>query len=222
MRASIYARESSDDKSKAPPIEEQIERAKQYAIDNDYQIIETYSDNGYSGGDWKRPAWNKLKNDAKRHLFKIVIVWNQDRIARDTEQFLNFYRTMKESHVEVYSITEGKITMETLGDRVKHTSMAQAAEIFRLLTSDKVKKAYSLKKAQAEKNNKKIEWGRKPKDLDIQNIIALRKQGKGYRQISQELGAISYQTIRRVLQKYLPENDEISNKNLMKNHGVTD
>jgi hypothetical protein len=43
-------------------------------------------------GDWKRPRMNQLVNDAKRHLFKIVIVWSQDRIARDTEQFLWFYR----------------------------------------------------------------------------------------------------------------------------------
>lgn len=219
--ASIYARESSDDTNKAPSIQEQIDRAKQYCLEKCYDIAEIYQDNGYSGGDWKRPSFNRLKNDAKRHLFKIVIVWSQDRIARDTEQFLNFYRTLKESNVKLYSLTEGEINMDNLGDRVKHTSMAQASEIFRLLTSDKVKKAFESKKKEAEKQGLKVKWGRTPKNLDIQQIITLRKQGQGYRQISNSIGGISYQTIRRVLQKHLPENSSIAKSNIPKRRGVT-
>lgn len=218
---SIYARESSDDTSKAPSIEEQINRARQYCQEKGLDVFEVYQDNGYSGGDWNRPSFIKLKNDAKRHLFNLVIVWSQDRIARDTEQFLNFYRTLKEANVKLYSLTEGEINMDNLGDRVKHTSMAQASEIFRLLTSEKVKKAFQSKRKQAEKEGLRVEWGRKPKKIDVNNIIDLRRQGLGYRQISQAVGGISYQTIRRVLQKHLPENKEIAKSKIMKRKEVT-
>lgn len=219
--ASIYARESSDDTNKAPSIKEQIARSMQYAEQEGYEVVEVYEDNGYSGGDWKRPSFIRLKDDAKRHLFKVVIVWSQDRIARDVEQFLNFYRTLKESYVKVYSITEGLIDLETLGGLAQNVSLAMASHIFRKVTSDKVRKAYTSKRNKAEKEGVKVEWGRKPMEIDVNSIIAFRKQGLGYRQISWKIGGISYQTIRRVLQKYLPENKEIAKSKIMKRREVT-
>src|SRR3989338_5590110 len=112
MKFSIYARESEDDTSKAPSIESQIETGKAWIQENSYNLVNIYKDNGFSGGDWKRLAWNQLVKDAKRHLFNAVWVWNQDRIARNTEQFLWFYRNLNNVKVKVYSHTEGWIDME--------------------------------------------------------------------------------------------------------------
>ena len=159
-RAAIYARESVDDTSRAPSITDQVTRATAYAQEKGLEITGVYADNGYSGGDWNRPQYLKLKADAKFHRFNQVIVWNQDRIARDTEQFLNFYRLLKDSGVTVYSITEGLIDMETLGGRVQHTSMAFAAEIFRRVTSEKVKRVHDAKKLRAQKEGTVLKWGR--------------------------------------------------------------
>ena len=217
---SIYARESSDDTNKAPPIAEQIARAKQYAEEQKYNLITTYEDNGWSGGDWRRPEWNRLVNEAKQHRFKIVIVFSQDRIARDTEQFLWFYRNLKDSYVKVYSITEGWIDLETVGGLAQNISMAMASHLFRKITSEKVKKTYESKKKEADKNKTKIVWGRKAKQYDTALIIQLRRQGLGYKAIANKIGAISYQSIRRVLQKALPENDTISQDNLKRNHKI--
>ena len=200
-RVSIYARESDSDTTKAPPITEQIERAKQYAQENNMEVVIIYQDNGYSGGDWKRPDWNKLINDARGHLFKKVLVWNQDRIARDTEQFLNFYRKLKDSHIQIISLTEGLVDMESVGGTAKHISLAMASEIFRKVTSEKVRKAYEMKKRKAESKGENVGWGRKRKQMDLDFIISLRDSGLGYRQISQRVGGVSYQTIRRALQK---------------------
>lgn len=211
-RTCIYARESSDDTNKAPPIEEQIKRCNQYAQEKGLFIVEVYQDNGYSGGDWKRPAWNKLVNDARGHLFKIVLVWNMDRIARDTEQFLWFQRNLKESYVKVISLTEGEINLDSVGDTAKNISIAMANEIFRKITSEKVKKAYSMKKKLAEKKGERVEWGSKPLNLDIDKIIALRRRGLGYRMISREIG-VSYQTIRRALLKAHNKLTQESNQN---------
>lgn len=198
MKATIYARESEDDTSKAPSIELQIDRGMKWLQENGHQLFKVYQDNGFSGGDWKRPDWNQLVNDAKRHQFSIVWTWNQDRLARDTEQFLWFYRMLKESHVRVYSDTENWINMETAGDRIKHTSLAMAAEAFRLITSEKVKRTYQNKQKEALQNGLKLKWGRKSIVLDINKIIELRAKGLGYRAISKEFSC-SYQTIRRLL-----------------------
>ena len=155
MKLSIYARESSKDTNLAPPIDKQIERGKEWIRQHNYILIDVYIDNGFSGGDWRRPAWNQAKRDAKRHQYNILWVWNQDRIARDTEQFLNFYRILSQYKIKVYSDTEGFIDMSTLGGRVKHTALAQASEIFRLVTSEKVKKSYINKKLQ---ERDKFKW----------------------------------------------------------------
>lgn len=206
-KAVIYARESEDDTSKAPPITEQIARGKQHAQENELEIVQVYEDNGYSGGDWNRPSYNQLIRDARRHFFKVVLVFNTDRIARDTEQFLYFQRNLKESHVKVFSLTEGNINLDTVGDTAKNISIAMANEIFRKVTSEKVKKAYSLKKSLANKHNTKVQWGRKAKEYDLDKIHSLRASGKGYRSIAKEM-LCSYQTIRRLLLQNTPRENK--------------
>ncbi|MFW5889083.1 MAG: recombinase family protein [Bacillota bacterium] len=219
MKTVIYARESSGDTNKAPPIEEQIKRAKQYCLEKDYELIDIYADNGYSGGNRKRPEYNRLLREARGHKFKLVLVWNQDRIARDTEQFLYFNRNMKENHVQVFSLVANEyIDLEKLGDRVKFQSLAQADEIFRLVTSDKVKRAYEMKKRKSK--DSEIDWGRPRKELDINKILALRASGAGYRAIAKEFNC-SYQTIRRVvLQNTLQENKQNYEGNSQINEGL--
>lgn len=188
---SIYARESSDDTSNAPPIQTQIDNGKKWIIENKCILGKIYIDNGYSGGDWNRPDWNQVVKDGRSRKFNIILTWNQDRLARDTEQFLWFYRKLKERGVKVFSVTEGEIDMETLGGRAKHTTLAMASEIFRMVTSDKVKKTYQYKKSEAIRNNKKVRWGRAtylPENIES-IIIDIHKKNPtfGYRKIANML-----------------------------------
>lgn len=199
MKVSIYTRESDDDTNKAPPIEKQIERGKQWTSENNHELVIIYQDNGYSGGDWKRPDWNQSVNDAKRHLFQAIWVWNQDRLARDMEQFLWYCRNLKEAGVKIWEDTSNDwIDMDTLGGRVKHQSLAQASEIFRLVTSDKVKKAYQRKQQEAQKQGLTRFWGRKPLNLPLEEIKGLKGQGLSLRAIAERYG-VSYLTIRNKL-----------------------
>jgi DNA invertase Pin-like site-specific DNA recombinase len=130
----------------------------------------------------------------KRHLWTVQWTWNQDRLARDTEQFLWYYRQLDNAKARIFEGTNNDfIDMTTLGGRVKHTQLAAAAEIFRMVTSEKVKKAYE--------RNKKLgkPWGRKKTPWDIAKARELRDAGKGWRSIAKEVG-VSYQTVRRELQ----------------------
>lgn len=194
MRVALYCRESSDDTGKAPDIRSQIERGRAWASENGHEIVEEYQDNGFSGGDWTRPGWLQSVKDSKRHYWLTLWVWNQDRIARDTEAFLWFYRNLKEAGARIWEDTSGEfIDMETLGGRVRHQTMAQASEIFRLVTSEKVKQAYRRKRAKNEP------WGRPARPFDLARARELRAQGLGYRRIARELGGVSFQTVRRAL-----------------------
>jgi len=198
---SIYARESSKDTKIAPPIENQIRSGEEWILKQGFNHYETYSDNGFSGGDWKRKGFNKVLEQAKACKFHVLYVWNQDRIARDTEQFLYFYRVLTAGHVKIYEGSSNSyIDMESFGGRVKHQSLAQASEIFRLVTSEKVKRAYERKKARGET------WGRPAKNYDKAKAEALRRQGYGWRIIGRECG-VSYQTVRRELLNRVESND---------------
>ena len=211
MIVSIYARESSDDLNKAPPIEKQIEIGKTWCKENNHELRFIFQDNGYSGGDWKRPDWLRAIQEAKGKHYNILWTWNQDRIARDTEQFLHFYRHMKDNSIKVISETEGEINMDDVGGMAKHTSLAMASEIFRRVTSEKVKRTYQNKKKEADKNNKKVIWGRKTIEVDIEKIKELRNKGLGYKRIGKELN-INYQKVRRVLKEngLLPTKSNLS------------
>lgn len=201
MNVGIYARESDKDTSKAPPIEAQIERGRQWAKENNHIVTEILQDNGYSGGDWNRPAWNQALKSARGHKFQILWVWNQDRIARDTEQFLYFYRTMTKVNCQIYEDTANEfIDMETLGGRVKHQALAQASEIFRLVTSQKIKQVAAKYKAAGKP------WGRQLKNIDVELIIRLKKDNAlwGWRTIAKKYQEhtgvkVAYNTIRNVI-----------------------
>lgn len=208
----IYARESSDDINKAPPIERQIERGKQWGEINGYNLTGVYIDDGYSGGDWNRPEWNKSVREAKGRHYNLLWTWSQDRLARDTEQFLWYYRNLKENGINVVSDTEGMINMDDVGGKAKHISLAMSADLFRTITSDKVKRTYERKKIQAIREGKRVVWGRKEKIVDMDKILALRASGKGYKAIGKELG-VSHLTIRRRLQNPPQEIKHNSNEN---------
>lgn len=197
MKVALYARESSDDTNKAPPIEKQIEIGRNWALENNHQVIFIFKDDGYSGSDWNRPDWQKSIQEAKGKHYNILWTWNQDRIARDTEQFLYFYRNLKANSIKVVT-TEGEINMDDVGGMAKHTSLAMAHEIFRRVTSEKVKRAYESKKKEALKKGIINNWGRHKKVLDENKILELRNQGQGYKKIAKQIGC-SYQTIRRLL-----------------------
>lgn len=212
VKYSIYARESSDDTNKAPPIEKQIEIGKQFGKDNNYDLAYVFKDDGYSGGDWNRPDWLKAIQEAKGKHYNILWVWSQDRIARDTEQFLHFYRNLKDNSIKVFSETDGEINMDNVGGMAKHTSLAMASEIFRRVTSEKVKRTYERKKQDAEKKKIKIVWGRKKIKIDINRLIELRDKGLGYKAIGKELN-LNYQKVRRELL----ELQNTPSKNISKN-----
>lgn len=198
-KVALYCRESSDDTKKAPPIEEQIKRGQRWAKDNGYFVSFIFADDGYSGGDWKRPDWLRAVQEAKGKHYNVLWTWNQDRLARDTEQFLWFFRNLKENSIKVISDTEGEIIMDDVGGTAKHISLAMASEIFRKVTSEKVRKTFEHKKKEANKKGIKVKWGRPTKEIDLKRALELRSKGLGYKSIGKELG-VNYQLVRRKLQ----------------------
>lgn len=64
-------------------IDIQREITTNYAKEHNYNIIEEYVDNGYSGILSSRPALNKLMIDIVRNKINMVIVKDISRLTRD-------------------------------------------------------------------------------------------------------------------------------------------
>ena len=224
-RVVIYCRTSSDDTNNSPDIMNQVRSCEDWIEEQEnYDLIEKFIDEGKSGGSWNRKGLNGMLNQGKFHKFNIIVVWNRDRIARDLELYLRVLRLMGESGVRIYSVSENDwLSTDNFSDKVKENSLAQASEIFRLVTSEKVKKSYQDKKKRAEQRGEKLFWGRSRIKFDVdtlKKIQKMREEGWGYRRIEKQLKCygnnVSYQTIRRLFENGVlqnPHTDLTSNSN---------
>lgn len=82
MKAVIYARVSTEKQEEQNTIESQLSELNKIIESSDVTLIEKYIDNGYSGAMLARPALDKLRDDAKNHLFERVYIYDPDRLAR--------------------------------------------------------------------------------------------------------------------------------------------
>jgi site-specific DNA recombinase len=82
MKTAIYARVSTEGQEKQETINSQLADLREYATQNDMDIVEEYIDNGYSGELFDRPALDKLRDDAKNRLFSALLLHSPDRLSR--------------------------------------------------------------------------------------------------------------------------------------------
>lgn len=91
MRTVLYLRLSDEDRNKlskekiSESIKNQEKLLRNYAIENNWNIIGVYQDEDYSGSDRDRPNFNKMISECKKGNVDIVLVKSQARFARDIE-----------------------------------------------------------------------------------------------------------------------------------------
>ena len=91
MKAAIYVRLSDDDRDKktkeadSESIQNQKLMLMQYAVNEEFDVVGIYNDDGYRGSDRSRPQWNKLLEDAEQKKFDIILCKSQARFTRELE-----------------------------------------------------------------------------------------------------------------------------------------
>ena len=87
-KAVIYVRLSREDEDKidskkeSRSIENQIKTLRTFAQEQGFYIQEIYSDDGYSGADFNRPAFNKLLKDLELNKFDVILIKDLSRLGR--------------------------------------------------------------------------------------------------------------------------------------------
>ncbi len=84
MKAVVYARLSVEDDITMDSLDTQISLIRNF-IDgrNDLIYEETYYDNGYSGTNFNRPAFNRMMEDLRKGKFQCIVVKDLSRFGRN-------------------------------------------------------------------------------------------------------------------------------------------
>jgi DNA invertase Pin-like site-specific DNA recombinase len=187
-RAAIYMRVSTVDQHP----ETQLLDLRQMAAQRGYEIVHEYTDR-ISGTKAKRPGLDQLMRDARRGQFDVVLVWACDRIARSTRHFLDILDDLNRLNIEFISFREQIDTGGPLG-RAIVVIIGAIAELERSLIVERVRAG--MRRAKLEGRS----IGRRPLELDHQQIHRDREQGRSLRQIA-KAHLISPATVQRVLRE---------------------
>ena len=106
-KAAIYLRLSKEDIEINNSIDMQREITTKYAKQHNYNIIEEYVDNGYSGILDSRPALDKLITDITRNKINMLIIKDMSRLTRD-KNLTSYYTDIffPDNDVRLISVTE--------------------------------------------------------------------------------------------------------------------
>lgn len=117
MKAAIYSRKSKYT-GKGESIENQIQLCKEYGLkylEMSKEDFIVYEDEGFSGGNTKRPQFQKMLKDAKERKFNILICYRLDRISRNVSDFSNLINDLNRYSVDFVSIREQFDTTTPMG-----------------------------------------------------------------------------------------------------------
>lgn len=105
MNVVIYARFSSHSQTEQS-IEGQLKVCYEYARQQSYTVIGEYIDRALSGRTDKRPQFQQMIKDSKRHTFEGILVYQLDRFARNREDSAIYKAKLKKNGVRVFSAKE--------------------------------------------------------------------------------------------------------------------
>jgi DNA invertase Pin-like site-specific DNA recombinase len=165
-RAAIYVRVSTVDQHP----ETQLHDLRLFAAQRGLQIVETYTDHGVSGTKGRRPALDKMMEDARRHKFEVVVVWACDRLARSTKHLLQVLDELNGFGIQFLSQREALDTEGALG-RAIIVIISAIAELERSLIIERVRAG--MRRAKLEGR----QIGRARLDVNREQVVRDRRSG---------------------------------------------
>lgn len=168
----LYARVSSDEQAKYGfSIQNQIDRLKKYAEDNNLVVVDTFIDDGYSAGSKKRPELQRMLENL--HRFNLIIFTKLDRFTRnvlDANQMVNeFHR----HGVAIKAIDEDDIDTSTADGMFMFNMKVSLAQRELAKGSERIKTVfeYKVKKGQPISGNTPVGYKIETKDDGTKHIV---------------------------------------------------
>jgi len=188
-RAALYVRVSTIDQHP----ETQLLDLRQFAAQKGLQLVQEYVDHGICGARARRPALDRMMEDARRHKFDVLMVWSCDRLARSTKHLLQTLDELTGFGIQFLSQREAIDTEGPLG-RAIIVIVSAMAELERCIIIERVRAG--MRRAKLE--GRRI--GRAP--LQVNRVLLLRNRegGMSLNQLAAAHG-ISKASVCRVLRE---------------------
>lgn len=114
MRAALYARVSTEDQAKEGfSLDAQLEKLRAYCAAREWGVADAYVDDGYSGRDERRPAYQRMLQD--REEWDTILVLKMDRIHRNSRNFMEMMDRLRTWDKEFTSMQESLDTSTAMG-----------------------------------------------------------------------------------------------------------
>ena len=176
--AAIYARVSTSRQK----VDLQLEELKKLIQRSGWKLYKVYVDEGFSGKDTKRPAFNEMMIAAQRREFEILTVWKFDRLSRSLKDLVTTLEELDSLGIDFMS-HENHLDTSTPSGKLVFQVIAAVAEFERDIIVERVKAGM----ANAKRKGKHVGRPRIP-DHVIEEARRLREEGKSWREIGKALG----------------------------------
>lgn len=174
----LYARVSTDKQA----VEMQTKELNTFVKNRGWLIFNTYIDQGYSGKNTKRPAYNQMMKDAYQKKFEVVLVWKLDRLSRSVKDLINTLDVLSSLGIDFVSYSDGEMDTTTPTGRLVFNVIAVIAEFEKEIIRERVKAGLNNAKSKGKR------LGRPPIPYYIKNrAIELHNNNKSIREISKIL-----------------------------------
>ena len=190
-RVVIYARVSTNEQN----CDRQVAELEQVVKNNNWELVDTYIDKGYSRTTTTRPELDRMMKDAFVRKFEMVITLELSRLGSSLKHMIEVVDKFKEKKIQLFIVNQQIDTSSATG-YMFFSIMTSIANYERELISERVKSGLQNAK------RKGIVLGRKTNltpEVEEQ-IIQLKKKGVGYNTLAKRL-SVSVKTIRGVLKK---------------------
>lgn len=128
-RAAIYLRISRDLTGQRLGVDRQREAAEKYALANDYEVAEIFTDNDISAaGGKRRPGFESLLDALTDGHVSAVIAWNWDRLTRNRPDTVRLIETCQRTKAKVALVRGSDLDMSTPSGRMTAGILAEVPQ----------------------------------------------------------------------------------------------
>jgi DNA invertase Pin-like site-specific DNA recombinase len=176
-KAAFYVRVSTPDQHP----ETQLRELREYAQRRGLTVPQEheYVDHGFGGAKARRPALDRMLEDARRRHFDTLVVWSCDRLARSTKHFLQVLDALDSCDVQFLSLREAFDTSGTLG-RAFLAIVAVLGEMERALLIERVRSGMARARAEGR------QIGRARLDVDREAVVLDRRSGMSLTEVARK------------------------------------
>ena len=103
IKAAVYIRVARMDDT---AIEQQKKQLRVFAKEQGYNDVAIYSDNGYSGLNFNRPAFMQMESDIQAGLINTVVIRDTSRISRNYLHIGKWLDDMRSRNIRVISAND--------------------------------------------------------------------------------------------------------------------